>query len=180
MTQVELPPHRGPHSLMDSIDIEIIFGRIFEAFQWISQAAIAGAVSIDDNKPLKRCCRPSLKKAMVSRYSCILFLYLRTRCNSDVSYSVGHPMLMSHQKLLSNSLLIYWWHLLWLLLLLPLLWQGAGLMTCSYNDAMSSTQQVLRYLESLKDAEVDLEDNRSSFIAFMLLVLLLTLFFLLV
>jgi hypothetical protein len=53
-------------------------------------------------------------------------------------------------------------------------------MTCSYNDARSSTQQVLRYLESLKDAEVDLEDNRSSFIAFMLLVLLLTLFFLLV
>jgi hypothetical protein len=33
MTQVELPPHRGPHSLMDSIAIEIIFGRIFEAFQ---------------------------------------------------------------------------------------------------------------------------------------------------
>jgi hypothetical protein len=36
MTQVELPPYRGPHNPLDLIAIEIIFGRMFEAFQRIS------------------------------------------------------------------------------------------------------------------------------------------------
>jgi hypothetical protein len=57
---------------------------------------------------------------------------------------------------------------------------GAGLMTCSCNDARLSAQWVLRYLENLKDVEVDQEGNRSTFHCFMLQVLLLTLFFLLV
>jgi hypothetical protein len=56
---------------------------------------------------------------------------------------------------------------------------GASLMACSDNDAKHSSQRVLRYLESLKDVEADQKGNRSSFHCFMLLVLLLTLFFLL-
>jgi hypothetical protein len=57
---------------------------------------------------------------------------------------------------------------------------GACLIACSYNDAKHSTQWVLQYLESLKDVEGDREGNRSSFHCFILLVLLLTLFFLLI
>jgi hypothetical protein len=123
MTQVELPPYHGPHSPLDLVSIEIIFGHIFEAFSQISQAAAAGATPPDDNKPLKRFCRWSLKKVLVSRYSYIRFLYIITYCYSGVCYTAGHLMLMSHQKLLSRSLLMCWRHLLWLLLLLPLLWQ---------------------------------------------------------
>jgi hypothetical protein len=33
MTQVKLPPCRGPRSPLDLVAIKIIFGRIFEAFQ---------------------------------------------------------------------------------------------------------------------------------------------------
>jgi hypothetical protein len=54
MTQVELPPYCRPRSPLDSIAIEIIFGRIFKAFQRISQAAATSVASTDDNKPLKR------------------------------------------------------------------------------------------------------------------------------
>jgi hypothetical protein len=79
MTQVELPSYHRPHSPMDLVAIEFIFGRIFEAFQQISQAATTGAASASDNKALKRFHRPLLKKALVLRYSCILFLYLMTR-----------------------------------------------------------------------------------------------------
>jgi hypothetical protein len=107
MTQVEHPLYHGLRSPLDSIAIEIIFVHIFEAFQQISQAAAAGDVSTDDNKPFKRFHQPPLKKALVPRYPCILFLYLLTCCNSNVCYSIGHPMLMSHQKLLSRSLLMY-------------------------------------------------------------------------
>jgi hypothetical protein len=38
-------------------------------------------------------------------------------------------------------------------------------MTCSNVDARSSTQQILRYLESLKDVEADQEGIRFSFTA---------------
>jgi hypothetical protein len=67
-------------------------------------------------------------------------------------------------------------HLMWLLLLLPPL-VGAGLVACTYNNTRSSTQRVLRYLESLKDAEADREGNSpsllqatSSFAAYILLI----------
>jgi hypothetical protein len=53
MTQIELPPYRGPRSPLDLVAIEFIFGHIFKAFQQISQAAAAGAMSADDNKPLE-------------------------------------------------------------------------------------------------------------------------------
>jgi hypothetical protein len=72
-------------------------------------------------------------------------------------------MLVSHPMLLSKSPLMCWQHLLWLLLLLTPPLAGACLTTCTYNDAKSSAQRVLQYLESLKDAEANQEDNRSSF-----------------
>jgi hypothetical protein len=65
MSQVELPPYYGPHSPLDLIAIEIIFGRIFEAFRQISQAANAGAVAIDVDKLLKRVCHLPMRKALM-------------------------------------------------------------------------------------------------------------------
>jgi hypothetical protein len=32
MTHIELPPYRGPRSHLDLVAIEIVFGRLFEAF----------------------------------------------------------------------------------------------------------------------------------------------------
>jgi hypothetical protein len=32
MIQIELPPYHGPHSPLDLVSIEIIFGRLFKAF----------------------------------------------------------------------------------------------------------------------------------------------------
>jgi hypothetical protein len=78
MTQVELPPYCRPRSPLDSIAIEIIFGRIFKAFQRISQVAATSVASTDDNKPLKRFRQPPLKKVMVARYSYIFCLHLQT------------------------------------------------------------------------------------------------------
>jgi hypothetical protein len=46
-----------------------------------------------------------------------------------------------------------------------LLLAGTCLTACSNADVMSSTQRILQYLESLKDAKADREGNRSSFIA---------------
>jgi hypothetical protein len=54
MFQVELPPFPGPHSLLDLVAIEIVFGCIFEAFHQMSQATDVDAAPADDNKPLQK------------------------------------------------------------------------------------------------------------------------------
>jgi hypothetical protein len=61
MTHVELIPYHGPCSQLDLIANEIIFGRIFEAFQRISQPVAA------DDKPSKRSHRPPLRQVLVLR-----------------------------------------------------------------------------------------------------------------
>jgi hypothetical protein len=70
MTQVVHPPCRGPHSLLDLIAIEIVFGRIFEAFRQMSHAAAAGAApAANDNTFQKRHHQIPLKKTLTPRYS---------------------------------------------------------------------------------------------------------------
>jgi hypothetical protein len=67
MTQIELPPYRGPRSPMDLIAIEIIFGCLFESFLRISQATGTATFVSDDIQPQKKMRQPSLKKILVPR-----------------------------------------------------------------------------------------------------------------
>jgi hypothetical protein len=67
MSHVELPPYHGPRSPLDLVAIDIIFGRIFEAFQQISQATAAGAIIVDVDKPLKIVHHILVKKALMPR-----------------------------------------------------------------------------------------------------------------
>jgi hypothetical protein len=52
MSQVKLPAYHGSRSPLDLVAIEIIVGRIFEAFRQISQALVAGG-----SRLMKRVCR---------------------------------------------------------------------------------------------------------------------------
>jgi hypothetical protein len=52
ITQVELLLYLGPHSPLNLVAVEIIFGRIFEVFCRMSQAAIAGAAPTGGDKPI--------------------------------------------------------------------------------------------------------------------------------
>jgi hypothetical protein len=54
MIQIELPPYRGPHSPLDLVIVEIIFGHLFEAFRRVSQAAGTGTSAGDDIPPRKK------------------------------------------------------------------------------------------------------------------------------
>jgi hypothetical protein len=54
MTQMELPPYHGPKSPLDLVAIEIIFGRLFEAFRHTSQAVGAESSIGGDTPPLKK------------------------------------------------------------------------------------------------------------------------------
>jgi hypothetical protein len=50
MTQIELPPYHRPQSPLSLVVVEIVFGRLFEAFRHESQAA----------QPVKKTCGPLL------------------------------------------------------------------------------------------------------------------------
>jgi hypothetical protein len=65
MTQIELPPYRGPRSSLDLIVIEIIFGCLFEAFRCICQATSTGTLAGDGSQPRKKMRQPPLKKILV-------------------------------------------------------------------------------------------------------------------
>jgi hypothetical protein len=68
MTQIEHPPYRRPCSPLDIVAIEIVFGRIFEVFQHITQAdAVAGVVADEDDKPKKKSCQQRLRNVLVPR-----------------------------------------------------------------------------------------------------------------
>jgi hypothetical protein len=65
MSQVELPPYHGPHSPLDLVAIETIFGCIFEAFRQIYQFPVVADASIDASRLMKRVHHLSLKKALM-------------------------------------------------------------------------------------------------------------------
>jgi hypothetical protein len=67
MTQVELPPYRGPRSPLDLVAIEVIYGRMFVVFRHISQAAVVSAAATEDDRSMKRSRQPSLRKVLVPR-----------------------------------------------------------------------------------------------------------------
>jgi hypothetical protein len=67
MTKIKFPPYRGPHSPLDLIIVEIIFGRLFEAFKRIPQDTGSGTSVGDDIQPQKKMRQPPLKKILVPR-----------------------------------------------------------------------------------------------------------------
>jgi hypothetical protein len=60
MTQIELPPYHRPQSPLSLVVVEIVFGRLFEAFRHESQAAGAGTSAGGAAQPVKKTCRPLL------------------------------------------------------------------------------------------------------------------------
>jgi hypothetical protein len=62
MTQIVLPPYRGPQSTLDLVVIEIIFGRLFEAFRHASQAVGARISARGGAQPTKKTRGPPPKE----------------------------------------------------------------------------------------------------------------------
>jgi hypothetical protein len=64
ITQIKLPPYRGPHSALDMVPSEIVFGHIFELFHQMSQADTDDqtVAAGDDHQPSKRTHKVSTAK----------------------------------------------------------------------------------------------------------------------
>jgi hypothetical protein len=75
MTHIELPPYCEPRSPLNLVAIEIIFGRLFEAFQHTSQAISTGTSTGVDTQLAKKMRALSIKNLPAPRYVTIFLLF---------------------------------------------------------------------------------------------------------
>jgi hypothetical protein len=74
----ELPSYHGSRSRLNLVSVNLAFGRLFEAFQHISQAIGTDATVGADTQPAKKTRAPSMRRILAPRYvmllTCILLL----------------------------------------------------------------------------------------------------------
>jgi hypothetical protein len=74
----ELPSYHGSRNRLNLVSVNLAFGRLFEAFQHISQAIKTDATARADTQPAKKPRAPSMKRILAPKYvmllTCILLL----------------------------------------------------------------------------------------------------------
>jgi hypothetical protein len=74
----ELPSYHGSRNQLNLVLVNLAFGRLFEAFQHISQAIRTNATAGADTQPAKKTRAPTMRRILVPRYvmllTCILLL----------------------------------------------------------------------------------------------------------
>jgi hypothetical protein len=74
----EPPSYHGSHNRLNLVLVNLAFGRLFEAFQHISQAIRTDAMAGADTQPAKKTRVPSMKRILAPRHvmllTCILLL----------------------------------------------------------------------------------------------------------
>jgi hypothetical protein len=68
----EPPSYHGSHTRLTLVSVNLIFGRLFEAFQHISQAIRTDAAAGTDIQPAKKPRVPSMRKILAPKYVVIL------------------------------------------------------------------------------------------------------------
>jgi hypothetical protein len=75
---IELPSYHGSHNRLNLVVVNLAFGRLFEAFQHVSQAIRTDTAAGADTQPAKKPRAPSMRMILVPKYviifTCILLL----------------------------------------------------------------------------------------------------------
>jgi hypothetical protein len=76
----ELSSYHGSRNRLNLVSVNLAFGRLFEAFQHISQAIRTDATTRVDTQPAKKTRAPSMRRILAPRYvmllTCILLLVI--------------------------------------------------------------------------------------------------------
>jgi hypothetical protein len=74
----ELPSYHGSRSWLNLVSVNLAFGRLFEAFQHISQAVRTDATTGANTQPAKKTQAPSMRRMLAPKYvmvlTCLLLL----------------------------------------------------------------------------------------------------------
>jgi hypothetical protein len=68
----ELPSYHGSRNRLNLVSVNLVFRRLFEAFQHISQAIRTDATAGADTQPAKKTRAPSMRKILARRYVMLL------------------------------------------------------------------------------------------------------------
>jgi hypothetical protein len=105
----ELFPHHVPRSPLGLVAVKFVFGRLFEAFQCLSQATRTDTSAGADTQSAKRLRMPPMRRMLVPRYVMILIctlLVVNLSCILMIHLSVGNlHQLICRRKLPSQQLL---------------------------------------------------------------------------
>jgi hypothetical protein len=165
-TQIKLPLYHKPRSPLGLVVVEIIFGRLFEAFRHASYGVGAGAGTLVGGtaQPMKKTREVPLKSVLVPRKLIIFYLLLYTNSHSgDITYcrnpfkdgsskSACQPPLTTPSVLPVSTTPV------------PPPSGGTSLAIRSTAEALDSVRCLVEYLEGLMKAEADREGTHFSFV----------------
>jgi hypothetical protein len=72
----ELPSYHGSRNQLNLVSVNLAFGRLFEAFQHISQAVRTDATAGADTQPTKKTRVPSMRRILAPKYVMLLICLL--------------------------------------------------------------------------------------------------------
>jgi hypothetical protein len=72
----ELPSYHGSHNQVNLVSVNLAFGRLFEAFQHISQAVRTDATAGPNTQPAKKTRAPSMRRILAPKYVMLLICLL--------------------------------------------------------------------------------------------------------
>jgi hypothetical protein len=99
---IELPLYRGPQSPLDLVAVEFIFGCLFEAFRYTSQAAGTRTSVGANTQPTKKPRAASMRKVLTSR--CVMILICTLLLENLICIlmmmrmSVGNLQQLNHRR----------------------------------------------------------------------------------
>jgi hypothetical protein len=104
----ELFPHHVPRSPLGLVAVKVVFGRLFEAFQCLTQAARTDTSAGADTQPVKRLWAPPMRRMLAPRYVTILILlFVNLSCTLMIYLSVGNLHLLIRQRKLPSQHLLH-------------------------------------------------------------------------
>jgi hypothetical protein len=156
---IELPPYRGPRSPLDIVNVEYLFGLLFEAFRHISQATRTDAPTGDDAQPSERARAPSLKKLLVPKYITALLTYFVANLYpcSDLTSICRRPSASDPPKPATKLVTILNNAAPMAVDVVSSSEGGTGRTILSITNAWDSSRRVTDFLEGLKNQEADQE-----------------------
>jgi hypothetical protein len=156
---IELPPYHGPQSPLDIVIIEHLFGRLFDDFRHISQAARTDAPTGDDAQPSKSARALSLKGLLVPKYVTALLTYsiFNLYPCSDLMTIHRRPSASGPPKPATKLVTILKTAAPVAVAVISSSEGGTGRTVLSTADTWDSSRRVTDFLEGLKNQEDDRE-----------------------
>jgi hypothetical protein len=152
---IELFPHHAPRCSLGLVAARLIFWRLFEAFQCLTQAVRTDTSAWADTQPDKRLRAPSMRRMLTLRYVTVLtcaLLFVNLSYTLMIHLSIGNLRLLIHRRVTQPAPSSY-------ATSVALSVGVTGSTTLSAAEAWDFCRRTTEFLEGLKNREADQQGN---------------------